>query len=143
MKKVAIAVMIMICSFYQPAAAERMAVAEAVANIRSGPGATNPVIWKIEKYHPVEVIQTKGAWYQFEDFEKDRGWIHQSLLNKTKTVITKNKTCNLRSGPGTDHSIVFTVEKGIPFRVVKTSGAWILVEHADGDQGWISRSLVW
>jgi len=123
--------------------AERMAASGAVANIRSGPGTNYPVLWKIEKYYPIAVFEKKGAWYHFEDFEKDRGWIHRSLLNKTKTVITRKETCNLRSGPGTNHAIVFTVEKGIPFRVIKTSGKWLLVEHADGDRGWIHRSLTW
>lgn len=120
-----------------------MAVVEPVANVRSGPGTTHSIIWKVEKYHPVEVISKKGVWYQFKDFEQDRGWIHRSLLDKTKTIITKNKSCNLRSGPGTDHSVIETVGKGIPFRVVKMTGKWIFVEHSDGDRGWIHRSIVW
>ncbi|MGD8470221.1 MAG: SH3 domain-containing protein, partial [Desulfobacteraceae bacterium] len=59
------------------------------------------------------------------------------------TVITNNDACNIRSGPGTSHKILFTVEKGIPFKVLKRQGSWIHIEHADGDKGWIHKSLVW
>ena len=143
MKNISVWLALFLCGFALPAAAERMAVSGSVANIRSGPGTSFPILWKIEKYHPVKIIEKKGTWYHFEDFERDRGWIHRSLLNKTRTVITRKKACNLRSGPGTKHAVVFTVGKGIPFRVVKRSGKWVLVEHYDGDRGWIHRSLVW
>ncbi|MGD8882880.1 MAG: SH3 domain-containing protein, partial [Desulfobacterales bacterium] len=36
-----------------------------------------------------------------------------------------------------------TVEKGIPFKVLKRENNWIHIEHADGDKGWIHKSLVW
>ena len=123
--------------------AERMAVTASVANIRSGPGTNNVIIWKIEKDHPFEIIEKKGEWYHFWDFEKDEGWIHKSLVGKVKTVITKKEKCNIRSGPGTKYEILFRVEKGIPFRVLKRQGVWIKIRHADGDQGWIHNTLVW
>lgn len=50
---------------------------------------------------------------------------------------------NIRSGPGTSHNILFTVEKGIPFKVLKSEGSWIYIEHSDGDKGWIHKALVW
>jgi SH3-like domain-containing protein len=125
------------------ASAERLAVSAAEANIRSGPGTDHKVIWKVEKYFPIMVIEKSGEWYHFEDFEGDRGWVHQSLVNKISTVITNNEACNIRSGPGTNNQIIFTVEKGIPFKVLNREGSWIHIEHADGDKGWIHKSLVW
>jgi len=123
--------------------AERLAVTDSIANIRSGPGTNNVIIWKVEKDHPLEIIGKKGKWYHFRDFEKDEGWIHNSLVGKVKTVITKKEKCNIRSGPGTKYEILFRVEKGIPFRVLKRQGVWIKIRHADGDQGWIHNTLVW
>lgn len=125
------------------AMAERLAVSASVANIRSGPGTEYDVIWQVGKYHPIQIIKKSGAWYRFRDFEQDEGWIHKSLVSKIRTVITKKKKSNIRSGPGTRHKIVFTVEKGIPFRVIKRKGSWIFIEHADGDKGWIYEALVW
>ena len=123
--------------------AQRLSVKANIANIRSGPNTSDPVIWQVEKYHPIQVIQKQGSWYLFKDFEGDRGWIHSSLLADTPAVVVKNDKCNVRSGPGLKNEIRFTVDKGVPFKVLKESGKWIHVIHADGDQGWIHRSLVW
>ena len=124
------------------ASSERLSVNSGISNIRSGPGTNFKVLWQIEKFHPVIIINKKGNWYQFKDFENDRGWVHKSLLSNIETVITK-KGCNIRSGPGTNHKIAFTAEKGIPLKVLKREGKWLHVQHADGDTGWIFSSLVW
>ena len=125
------------------AMAERLAVVKPVANIRSGPGAKYDILWKVEKYYPILVIKKKDAWYHFKDFEDDKGWVHKSLVKKVDSVITKKDLCNIRSGPGTGNKILFTVEKGIPFKVIKRQGHWLHIEHADKDKGWIHDSLIW
>jgi uncharacterized protein YgiM (DUF1202 family) len=65
------------------------------------------------------------------------------MVGNVKAVITKNDLCNVRSKPGAKETILFTVEKGIPFKVLETRGQWLNVEHADGDTGWIHDSLIW
>jgi SH3-like domain-containing protein len=125
------------------AMAERLAVVASVANIRSGPGSKYDILWKVEKYYPIVVLKKSNSWYHFKDFEDDQGWIHKSLLGKISAVITKKDRCNIRSGPGTGNDILYTVEKGIPFKVIKRKGHWLHIEHADGDKGWIYDSLVW
>lgn len=126
-----------------PVSAERMSVGSATANVRSGPDTNDAVVWQVEKYHPLNILQKKGDWCLFEDFEGDRGWIHKSLLTNTQTVVVKNDKCNVRSAPGTDSEIRFTVDKGVPFKVLESKDDWYHVVHADGDEGWIHRSLVW
>ncbi len=125
------------------AMAERLTIVASVANIRSGPATNSDILWKVEKYYPIFVIKKSGSWYQFRDFEKDTGWVHKSLVGKLKAVITKKDLCNVRSKPSTKEKILFTVEKGIPFKVLKSKGHWLNIEHADGDRGWIHDSLVW
>jgi SH3-like domain-containing protein len=125
------------------ALAERLTVKTSVANIRSGPGTEHDILWKVEQYHPLFIIGTSGSWYKFRDFEGDEGWIHQSLMDNIPSVVTIKKNCNVRSGPGTAFEIVFTVGKGIPFKVNKRKGNWIHIRHADGDRGWIYKTLVW
>ena len=124
-------------------AAERMAVSAADANIRSGPGPNQDVLWKVEKYYPIEVFETSGVWLHFKDYEGDNGWIHKSLVDKTPSVVTKQNGCQLRAGPGAEQPALIKVDKGIPFKVLKRDGRWIHVEHADGDKGWLHDSLVW
>jgi len=125
------------------ASAERLAVSVSRANIRSGPGKNYDTLWAVEKYHPLNVFQKSGQWYHFRDFEGDKGWIHKTLLGKFSSVITKKEKCNIRSGPSPRFEVLFEVEKGIPFKVLKRKGSWIHIQHADGDKGWIHESLVW
>jgi len=124
-------------------AAERYAVTAATANIRSGPGTSYDILWKVERYYPLLVLEKKGSWYRFKDFEGDQGWIHKSLVGKIRTVVVKADKCNVRSGPGTKYAVVFRVDSGVPFRVLEKKGPWLHVRHADGDQGWIHSTLVW
>ena len=121
----------------------RMAVASEVANIRSSPDAKSQLLWQIERYHPLLIIEKKDPWYRFKDFEGHQGWIHKSLLSKTATVIVRVRRANLRSGPGTKNHIVFDAEKGTPFKILTKKKDWLKVQHVDGDSGWIFKSLVW
>jgi SH3-like domain-containing protein len=125
------------------AMAERLTASVSIANIRSGPGENYDIIWAVEKYYPLDVFQKSGKWYHFRDFEKDEGWIHESLVSKIPSVITKRENCNIRSGPGESFATLFSVEKGIPFKVLDRKKQWIHIQHADGDSGWIHESLVW
>ncbi|MFO7838055.1 MAG: SH3 domain-containing protein [Desulfosalsimonadaceae bacterium] len=127
------------------AAAERMAVSVSVANIRSGPGSGHEVLWQAEKYTPVKVLDRdqSGEWCYFEDYEGTRAWLHENLLRKMDTVITKTGLCNIRSGPGTGQDVVFQAQEGVPFKVLDRKGDWIRMRHADGDTGWIHKKLVW
>lgn len=146
MKKVIIFICLAGCIFSglsPAAAAERLAVKADTANIRSGPGLDNDVLWQIEKYHPLVVIENKGAWIKFKDFEEDVGWIHRSLVDDSDTIIVKANNCNVRSGPGTQFDVAFTVNKGVPFQVLERQKRWIKIKHADGDAGWIFNALVW
>lgn len=124
-------------------AQERLCVTAGIANVRSGPGTQFDVLWQVEKYHPFTIVQKKDDWYEIKDFENDMAWLHQSLLDKVDGVITIKEKCNIRSRPDTNSQVLFTVEKGVPFKVVERQENWIKVEHADGDAGWIYKTLVW
>ena len=124
-------------------AQERLAVTSNIANVRSGPGTNYDILWRVEKYYPLIVLEKKEGWVHFKDFEGDKAWIHNSLVKKINAVITLKDNCNVRSGPGTNTSIVFTVEKGVPFKILETRGEWVNVEHADGDKGWVFKGLLW
>ena len=136
----------MIALFLLPpftAVAEYISVKVPVANIRSEPNDAADLLWQVEAYYPMLVLEKKGDWYRFRDFEGDEGWIYASLVNNDESVITIKDDCNVRSGPGTQYDIVFKTEAGIPFKVLKKQGKWLNVLHTDGDRGWIHKSLVW
>ena len=124
--------------------AERMSVKADKANIRSGPGTSGyEVLWEVERYHPLEVLRKQDGWVYFRDFEGDTGWIYGKLLGREAAVITRNNLVNIRSGPGTQHEIVFKAEKGVPFRLLEKRGDWLHIESRNGDKGYIHKKLVW
>jgi len=123
--------------------AERLAISSSIANIRSGPGKNHEILWKVEKYYPIIVERKAGEWYGFTDYEGDKGWVHKSLVKNIPTAITIKEKCNVRSGPGTDNPVVFSVSSGIPFKIIGKKGNWRQILHADGDKGWIHNSLLW
>ena len=112
-------------------ALERMAVKSSTANLRSGPGTKYEVLWQVEKFHPLLIIEKKGVWYKIKDFEGDMAWVHSSLLGKINGVITTKAKCNVRSKPNKGGKILFTVERGVPFKVLKRNGNWIRIKHAE------------
>ena len=124
-------------------AAERVAVKGNVANIRAFPNTQSDTLWQVEKYHPLLVVEKKGKWYRIKDFEGDMGWIHTSLVDKTATVIVKVARANIRTGPGTQHNLVFDAGKGTPFKVLEGKERWLKIQHSDGDLGWIFKPLTW
>jgi len=143
MKLYSFLITILFILFSNAALAERLSVSVSVANVHSGPGKNYDILWNVEKYHPLFILEKSDSWYHFRDFEGDEGWIYKSLLRKIPSIITNRERCNVRAGPGTGYKILFTVEKGIPFKIIKRKGDWIHIEHADGDRGWIHKSLVW
>jgi SH3-like domain-containing protein len=127
--------------------AEKLAIKSSVANIRSGPGTNYEVLWQVEKYTPMLILDKDktGNWYYIKDYEGTIGWVNKDLLTKMDTVISKPRDgrCNIRSGPGTNNDVIFKSIKGVPFKVLERKGNWIHIKHADGDEGWIHKNLVW
>ena len=63
------------------------------ANIRVGPSKNYPIKIKyIKKNYPLIVLEEHEEWRRVEDFEKNIGWIHKSLIsgNRTGIVLSKN-----------------------------------------------------
>ena len=56
-------------------------------------------------------------------------------------AVTAN-IANIRSGPGTNHAVLFEAEKYYPLNVLKKAGNWFQVEDFEGDVGWIYKKLV-
>ena len=49
---------------------------------------------------------------------------------------------NVRSGPGKNYEVLWSVGKYFPVDIVKTSGDWRQIRDYEGDVGWIHHSLL-
>ncbi len=124
-------------------AEQRMTITSSIANMRSGPGPKYDVLWQVERYHPVKILKKKGGWYKIIDFENDMAWVDTALLGNIEGVISIKTNCNVRSQASIKSAILFTVDKGVPFKVIEKKENWLKIKHKDGDVGWIHKSLVW
>ena len=56
-------------------------------------------------------------------------------------LAVKVDRANIRSGPGTDHEILWSVGKYYPLDVIKKSGNWYKTRDFENDVGWIFHTL--
>lgn len=57
-------------------------------------------------------------------------------------VSVQREKVNIRSGPGTDHEILWEIFRGFPLQVTERRGEWLRVVDFEGDKGWIYTPLV-
>jgi len=123
-------------------AAEYMSVAKDGINLRSGPDIKSDALYQLPAGYPLEVVERKGPWLKVTDYEGDKGWIQETMVNKTPHVIVKVKDGKVRSGPGANEKVVGNVVKDVIFTKVEQKGDWIKISHPDLT-GWIKKDLVW
>jgi len=124
-------------------AAEYVSVKNDAVNIRSGPSTKNNVIWQVFENFPLQVINREGKWAKVVDFEGDEGWIYETLISNKKSVIVNVETANMRSGPGTEETVVATVKKGVVFDPLEMKGDWMKIRYKNEFTGWMHNSLLW
>lgn len=124
------------------ARAEMVSVSIQEANLRSGPGSTHPVQWKVIQGFPLEVIKRQGNWIQVRDFEKDVAWIYSSSVDKKPYVIVTGNTVNLRATPSVSARIVDKVAYGTVMERISQQTGWVKVRIGT-TTGWIADNYVW
>ena len=126
-------------------------------NVRSGPGTTYSIIGSESKgYELQRTGRTNNGWSRV-NYKGGVGYVSESYLTATKPVTNNNSSsgttsgdkvrvsaasgANLRSGPGTNYSIVATVANNTELTRTGTSGDWTIVSY-NGQTAYISTSLV-
>ncbi len=143
MKKVVIAVTVMLFLLPGLAFAQILSVKGEKANFRKGPSVKDKITYTADKYYPVKVLKKQSGWIRVVDFQGQKAWVLGKLLSKQKALVVKKEKANIRQKASTKSKIIFTAAQGAAFKVIKVSGKWFLVQHSDGDRGWIHRSLTW
>jgi SH3-like domain-containing protein len=123
-------------------AGEYVSVVKEGVNLRSGSDTKSDILYQLPAGYPLEVLSRQGQWLKVSDYEGDKGWIQESLVNKSPHVIVKVKEGKVRSGPGTNEKIVGNVAREVIFSKVDQKGDWVKISHPDVT-GWIHKDLVW
>ena len=115
----------------------------AKVNLRTGPGIRYPIDWVYQRRGlPVEVISEFDTWRRVRDHEGTVGWVHQSMLRGTRTVLLRDRLRVLRYEPEDGAPAVARLEPGVIAELDRCKGAWCRIE-VEGLQGWIRRSEVY
>ena len=114
------------------------------ANIRVGPSKNYPIEIKyIKKNYPLKVLEEYEDWRKVEDFQKNFGWIHKSLISGTRTGIVlsnKNKTIKLLNT--LNGNVVGEIGRGNIVFLEKCKIDWCLVSSRNY-KGWIDKKYIW
>ncbi len=114
------------------------------ANIRVGPSKNYPIEIKyIKKNYPLKILEEYEEWRKVEDFKKNIGWIHKSLIsgNRTGIILSKdNKNINLVNTLG--GNVIGEIGKGNIVNVEKCKTNWCLVSK-ENFRGWIHKKYIW
>jgi len=137
------AVLLLAVPLALPAQARMVAVAREWINLRSGPGVTHPVQWKLDSGYPLRVIGSKKGWLKVVDFEGDRGWILARLASAIPHMVVRSDLVNIRAKPALGADVVAQAKRGTVFRTLDRRGDWVQVRHRDGIVGWVAKRLLW
>lgn len=66
----------------------------------------------------------------------------QPPASASKTGVVKGWYVNVRTGPGTNYSVVTTVNKGASGTVLDSQKGWYKLKFANGTSGWIAGWLL-
>ena len=114
------------------------------ANIRVGPSKNYPIEIKyIKKNYPLKILEEHEEWRKVEDFKKNIGWIHKSLIsgNRTGIVLSKdNKNIDLLNT--LNGTVIGELGKGNIVNLKKCKIDWCLVT-IDNFKGWAHKKNIW
>ena len=114
------------------------------ANVRRGPSTSHRVDWRLlRRGWPLEVTAEHGQWRRVRDAEGAEGWVHQSLLSGTRTVVVAgDELVPLRAARSDASAVVAFIEPGVVARLETCEDEWCEVE-AGGAGGWVPEGALW
>tara|TARA_B100000900_G_scaffold338891_1_gene301198 strand:+ start:55 stop:606 length:552 start_codon:yes stop_codon:yes gene_type:complete len=114
------------------------------ANIRVGPSQNYPIEIKyIKKNYPLKVLEEYEEWRKVEDFKKNTGWIHKSLISGTRTgIILSNDNNAIKLLNALNGNIIGEIGRGNIVLLEKCKIDWCLVSSGNY-KGWIDKKYLW
>jgi N-acetylmuramoyl-L-alanine amidase len=118
-------------------------------NVRSEPSNQADVIGQLEKGDRVMIFEERYGWAKTY-YGGDEAWIaayyvtpaaDSGQVSDEQSVTVTATGVHIRSGPGTNHSIIGFTTSGDTYKLIESSGDWHKVNLEDGSSGWIAGWL--
>ena len=112
------------------------------ANIRVGPSKNYPIVIKyIKKNYPLKILEEYQEWRKIEDYKKNTGWIHKSLISGTRTgLVLSNENIELFNT--LDGNVIGIMGQGNIIYLEKCKINWCLVSSGNF-KGWMDKKYIW
>lgn len=131
-------------------------VSSASLNVRSEPAPNAQIIGQLTAGDKVVAFKEEYGWVQTY-LAGQEAWIakhhlisvdserqkshHTDATNASEKITITTNGVHVRSGPGTNHSIIGSVSSGNTYNVVESAGDWYKVSFSDGTAGWVAGWL--
>ena len=114
------------------------------ANIRVGPSTNYPIIIKyIQKSYPLKILEEYDDWRKIEDFNKNNGWIHKSLISGNRTgIILSNNDDKIKVYNTIEGKMIGNIGAGNIISINKCKIDWCSISINEY-KGWIFKNNIW
>lgn len=113
------------------------------ARTRTGPDTSYQIMWVYQRRNlPVKIIKRYGAWRQIEDPDGTQGWMHATLLSRTRTAMVVGEIREMRAEPSDEARIAWRVEPGVVGKLGDCDKGWCPFD-VNGRRGWIRQDAIW
>ncbi len=114
------------------------------ANIRVGPSKNYPIEIKyIKKNFPLKILDEYEEWRKVEDFNRNIGWIHKSLISGIRTgIVLSNDNKRIKLLNTLDGNVIGEIGNGNIVFLEKCKIDWCLVSLEDF-KGWMDKNYIW
>lgn len=137
-------------------------VTASALNVRTESSINSSIITKVYKGEVVKIIESSNGWYKIKTNNGVVGWssanylkINQSNISpevdkptqqefnlNNKIGIVNARTLNLRSGAGTNYSVISRLKRDESVNIIKESNGWYKVKTSSGLVGWSSSKYI-
>lgn len=124
-------------------------ISDSYVNLRSGAGTGNSVVTTMDKNTGFEFVDSQlysSSWYKIRLLSNSKsGYVHKDYVKacSSDTGYVNDSDVNLRSGAGTNYSVVTTMSKNTKFAFISTSlysSNWYNVLLSNGKMGYIYKT---
>ncbi|PKM78889.1 MAG: hypothetical protein CVU88_08640, partial [Firmicutes bacterium HGW-Firmicutes-13] len=117
-----------------------------VLNVREGPGTNYRIIGRVTLNQQLEILERRQDWLRVKLPNNQAGWVAAEFVKETgqafKTIRVNANLVNIRSGPGTNYSIITRVQRNDELQVLNREGDWYQILLPNKQVGWIAGWLV-
>lgn len=124
--------------------AGQVVTASTALNVRASASTSSSIVSKLQKGSMITLISKSNGWWKVEYSTGKYGYCSGEYIQEIKesyvaTVNVSSGNLNIRSGPGTSHSIQSKLAKGTGIVVLSKSGDWSKIVYDGTKTGYVSN----